>query len=198
MQLLAQNAAISAAHGSERCAGLTVIAANIQTLAEDAGRHACELTSRCCQVSGRAGELDDAEQGYGGHDHDLDKLLGEARVLVERLQLNGAALDRQVETLGNQALELSSDLQRAMVGFDVRRSFMDAVDPVLARLRELARDEEIDAGSEPLLDDLHKRYTMMSQRVIHQRFAFVADSPAQPAVVGDGQSHDFGSNVELF
>jgi hypothetical protein len=199
MQLLAQNAAISAAHGSERCAGLTVIAANIQTLAEDAGRHARELTSCCRKVRGRVGELDDAEQSYGGHDHDLDNLLGEARLLVERLQFSGAALDRQVEILGTQALELSGDLQRALVGFEVRHSFTAAVDPVLARLRELARDEEIDAGSEPLLDDLHKRYTMMSQRVIHQRFAVVADAPSQPAAaVGGGQSHDFGSNVELF
>jgi methyl-accepting chemotaxis protein len=190
MQLLAQNAAISAAHGSQHGAGLTVIADNIQQLAETAGRHAQTLTSRCRQVSARAGELDDLDQNYGGRDTELDTLLAEARSLIERLQSTGESLDRQVETLGTQARTVAGDLQLAIADFDVRHNFMAAVNPVLAGLRSFSSaDVAIAAGADPLLDELQRRYTMMSQRHIHQQVINRDDA---------GQESELGDNVELF
>ena len=190
MQLLAQNAAISAAHGSELCAGLTVIAANIQLLAEDAGRHARALTGHCRQVSARAGELDDLDQKYAGRDSDLDTLLIEARTLLDRLRDSGATIDRRVGALGRQARELAGDLQQAIAGFEVRSSFMTAINPVLAGLRALATLDDGAAGVDPLLDDLQRRYTMMSERHVHQRVMSHDE--------GSGASDNLGDNVELF
>ena len=189
MQLLAQNAAISAAHGARYGAGLTVIADNIQKLAEDAGRHAQTLTSRCRQVSVRAGELDDLDQNFGGRDADLDTLLAEARTLLERLRGNGLSLDQQVEALGSEAQALAGDLKSALAEFDVQRCFIEAVGPVLSGLRALASTAEIDKESDQLLlDQLQQRYTMMSQRHIHQQ-----------VMEGDAAAgHELGDNVELF
>lgn len=189
MQLLAQNAAISAAHGAQYGAGLTVIADNIQKLAEDAGRHAQTLTSRCRQVSIRSGALDDLDQNYGGRDAELDTLLAEACALLERLRSTGISLDQQVETLGSQAQEMAGDLQQALAEFDVQRRFIEAVGPVLAGLRALASTADIDKESDRLLlDQLQLRYTMMSQRHIHQE---VMEGEA-------GGGHELGDNVELF
>lgn len=190
MQLLAQNAAISAAHGNQDGSGLTVIADNIQQLAEAAGRHAKTLTGHCRQISARAVDLDNLEQNYGGRDSSLDTLLAEACALLERLRDTGRDLDQQVEALGSQAQGLASDLKLAIVNFVVQRRFMEAVAPVLAGLQALSQSAgPLTEDDIPLLEELQQRYTMMSQRQIHRQ---VLDGDA--AVGGDG----LGDNVELF
>ena len=162
---------------------------NIQKLAEDAGRYAQILTSRCRQVSLRAGKLDDLDQNYGGRDADLEKLLTEACTLLERLRSTGLSLDQQVEAFGGQAQELAGDLKQAIAEFDVQSRFTEAVGPVLAGLRTLASTVDIaDESDHLLLEQLQQRYTMMSQRQIHQQ-----------VMAGEtAGSHDLGDNVELF
>ncbi len=190
MQLLAQNAAISAAHGAQHGAGLTVIADNIQKLAEDAGRHAQSLTTLCRQVSVKAGNLDELEQSYGGRDVDLETLLSEACALLERLRSTGLSLDRQVNSLGSQAQTLAGDLYQAIDDFDVRQRFVVAVEPVLAGLQALAAvSGSRPESSDPLFEELQRRYTMMSQRHIHRQ---VVDGGS------DAANQGLGDNVELF
>ncbi len=189
MQLLAQNAAISAAHGTRSGAGLTVIADNIQLLAEDAGRHARTLTDRCRLVSARAVKLDDLDRHYNGCDHELDSLLTDACTLSERLHSTDKGIYRQVEAFGCEARSLAVDLQQTLADFKVRESFNGAVAVVLTGLRELAANAGGDAGVEPVVEALQHRYTMMSQRRIHSQ------------VMGGNtsvQGSELGDNVELF
>ncbi len=189
MQLLAQNAAISAAHGVRSGAGLTVIADNIQLLAEDAGRHARKLTDHCRQVSARAVKLDDLDRHYNGCDHELDSLLTDACTLSERLRSTDKGIYRQVDALGREARSLAVDLQQTLADFKVRESFHGAVTVVLAGLRELAANAGGDAGVEPVVEELSRRYTMMSQRRIHSQV--MSGSTSVPG-------SELGDNVELF
>lgn len=203
MQLLAQNAAVSAAHGSVRAAGLTVIAGNIQTLAEDAGRYAAAMAEGCRRVSEQAEELDARDQQSGGCESDLGALLEEARALVGQLENVSQSFEARIAVIGQQVAELGEEMQAALAALDIRRQFLAHADPVLEELRALAREHgaaERNVEDDHLLLSLRNRYTMMSEREIHHRFLRqhaekrVQDDRPPPVLAAD----ELGSNVELF
>lgn len=203
MQLLAQNAAVSAAHGSVRATGLTVIAGNIQSLAEDAGRYAAAMADGCRRVSDQAEELDARDQQFDHREADLGALLEEARTLIGQLESGGQALDVQIGAIGREVDELSDDMQTTLAGFDVRRQFLIQADPVLEELRAIALEHgAVAAGAEDgrALLSLRDRYTMMSEREVHQRFLYRrAVQPGQDErLVPELSANGLGSNVELF
>lgn len=204
MQLLAQNAAVSAAHGTAKAAGLTVIAGSIQTLAEDAGRHAAAMADGCRRVSNHAEELDARDQQFSGHESDLTLLLDETNSLIGRLLGVSQSFDAQFAAIGSQVDELGDSMRTTLERLDIRRQFLTQIDPVLEELDAVAREQDDAAGSgtdEHLLLGLRERYTMMSERKVHQQFlqrqtprhAVAARSLPTPTL-----AEDLGSNVELF
>jgi methyl-accepting chemotaxis protein len=198
MQLLAQNAAVSAAHGSERTAGLTVIAGNIQALAEEAGRHAVAMADGCRRVSVQAEALDARDQPCDNREADLGGLLEEARTLIERLDAGSQLLDAKIAAIGRLVAELGDDMQTTLAGLDIRRQFLAQATPVLEELHALAGEHGAAApegDDRCMLLNLRDRYTMMSEREVHQRFLQRAEG-AQP--MAELSAHGFGSNVELF
>lgn len=203
MQLLAQNAAVSAAHGSVLAAGLTVIAGNIQSLAEDAGRYATAMADGCRRVSGQAEELDACDQQFDNRETDLGVLLVEARTLIEQLEAGGQVFDARIAAIGQEVVELGDEMRTTLTGFDIRRKFLIQADPVLEELRDLAMEH---GAAAPELEDsraflrLRERYTMMSEREVHQRFLqrqAAQRDPVEP-LAPDLPENSFGSNVELF
>ncbi|MCM2264114.1 MAG: hypothetical protein NDI73_02870 [Desulfuromonadales bacterium] len=203
MQLLAQNAAVSAAHGSVRAAGLTVIAGNIQALAEDAGRYAAAMADGCRRVSGQAEELDARDQQSSDCESDLGALLEEARAKIGQLEGVSQSFDASIAVIGQQVAELGEEMQAALAGLDIRRQFLAHAEPVLEELRALAREHgavERDVEDDHMLLSLRNRYTMMSEREIHHRFlrqhkeSHAQDDRPLPVCSAD----DLGSNVELF
>lgn len=202
MQLLAQNAAVSAAHGSGKAAGLTVIAGNIQTLAEEAGRHAALMADGCRRISNQAEELDARDQQASGREADLTQLLDEARGLIGQLEQVSQSFDAQIAAIGRQVEELGDGMRSTLAGLDIRRRFLAQIEPVLGELRAMADEHGAMArdGDDRVLLGLRDRYTMMSEREIHQRFL---QRQSLSADAGEGSpatalSADFGSNVELF
>lgn len=203
MQLLAQNAAVSAAHGSVRAAGLTVIAGNIQSLAEEAGRYATAMADGCRRVSRQAEELDASEQQFDNRESDLGALLLEARILIEQLEAGGQVFDARIAAIGQEVVELGNEMQATLAGFDIRRKFLIQADPVLEELRAMAMEhgaaaQEIEDGRAFL--SLRDRYTMMSEREVHQRFLQRHAVQGAPAgqLPEELPANGFGSNVELF
>ena len=109
----------------------------------------------------------------------------------------------RIANIGHQAVEIGAGLQLARIGSDIRRQFLAQVEPVLAGLIALAREHggaALIAGNGHSLNDLQKHYTMMSERVVHQRFLQQhEDRHADGARPAPGSAaHDFGDNVDLF
>lgn len=203
MQLLAQNAAVSAAHGAARSVGLTVIADNIQALAEEAGRHAAAMAEGCRRVSAQAEELDARDQQSSGGEADLEKLLEEAKNLVERLAGVSASFDAHITAIGESASAIGGEIAAARDCLEIRSRFQTHIEPVLADLTSLAREHgqaSVSAEQDAMFASLRQRYTMMSERQIHHRFVHrqaAEPAPDEPSVTGytvDG----LGDNVELF
>lgn len=203
MQLLAQNAAVSAAHGAQRGAGLTVIAGSIQALAEEAGRYAAAMADGCRLVSDQAAALDAHDQQGDDREADLDALLAEARILVGQLQAGSETFDGRIAAIGREVAELGTEMQATLAGFDIRRQFLELVEPVLGELGAMSREcgaAGQGGGGDGMLLALRDRYTMMSERDVHQRFLH---RQAAPHPGGDGGQTELpaaglGSNVELF
>jgi hypothetical protein len=203
MQLLAQNAAVSAAHGAVQAVGLTVIAGNIQILAETSGRLAVAMVDGCRQISEQAEALDARDQQFDTREANLGVLLEEARTLIGRLDDGRQLLDARIATIGQEAVEIGTGLNTARAGIDIRRQFLAQVEPLLAELPTMARElggAVPIAGDNHTLNGLHKHYTMMSERVVHQRFlqqhaerrhSGARSVPAAP-------TQHFGDNVEIF
>ncbi|TLM68468.1 MAG: hypothetical protein FDZ69_02495 [Deltaproteobacteria bacterium] len=201
MQLLAQNAAVSAAHGSAKAAGLTVIAGNIQTIAEDAGRYAAAMADGCRLVSSQAEELDARDQELSSSETDLQKLLEEVGGLLGRLESVSASFDAQIAEIGRQVDELGAGMQTTLASLDVRRRFLAQTNPVLDELKALALEYGVsghDGKDGGLLLGLHDRYTMMSEREVHQRFLRQSPSAGGGGIPSTVLEEDLGSNVELF
>ena len=202
MQLLAQNAAVSAAHGQVKAAGLTVIAGNIQLLAVDAGRHAVAMAGCCRRISDRAEELDACDQQFAGRGANLEALLDEAHTLVGRLQEGNREFDGRIGGVVRQASCLRDEMQNTLADFDVRQTFLAQVEPVLDELLALSREYGVcQVGVEKkhaTLNDMRRRYTMKSERDVHQRF-LERNEPVSAGDAATGTAGDLlGSNVELF
>jgi hypothetical protein len=204
MQLLAQNAAVSAGHDSAKAAGLTVIAGNIQSLAEAAGRHTVAMADGCRQVSSQAEELDARDQQFSGRESDLNQLLQEAHQLIAHLNGVSQSFDAQTAAFGRQIDELGNGMLSTLAQLDIRRQFLSQTGAVLDELAALAREQGDDTqggADDHLLLGMRERYTMMSERTVHQRFlqrqAARPTETAKPSSAS-APAEDFGSNVELF
>jgi len=202
MQLLAQNAVVSAAHGKTRAAGLTVIAGSIQDLAEEAGRYAVAMVNCCRQVSDQADGLDARDQRLGDREANLEALLEEARTLTERLEEGSHVLDAHIATIGRKVTVLAENIEVALTGLEVRRHFLAQVEPVVDQLRSLAQEHGMivrDDQELAMLDGIRSRYTMKSERDVHQRFLKRQEEPvAAAADVPVVDANSLGDNVELF
>jgi len=210
MQLLAMNAAVNAAHSSSR-GGLEVIADNIQQLAEQAFRQSLALTADCRSITERAAGLDQFGQGDGEHEQDLRGLLEQSQLLLDSLKVNSAQLASSVGEVRSAAERLAGEIGQFVARVDIRDRFMAQVAPLLSELRCLGEPGGA-AGAQRLTDELpevlqgmRSRYTMMSERKIHQRFmastgADQATDDADTAETGSDAAEDqgLGDNVELF
>lgn len=201
MQLLAQNAVVSAAHGKTRAAGLTVIAGSIQDLAEEAGRYAVAMVNCCRQVSDQADGLDARDQRLGDREANLEALLEEARTLTERLEEGSHVLDAHIATIGRKVTVLAENIEVALTGLEVRRHFLAQVEPVVDQLRSLAQEHGMivrDDQELAMLDGIRSRYTMKSERDVHQRFLKRQEEPVAAAGMPVVDANSLGDNVELF
>lgn len=204
MQLLAQNAAISAAHGSKRAVGLTVIAGNIQDLAEEAGGYAIAMGDCCRQVSSRSDGLHLGDRQDNGREIELDELLNEARRLIELLESENRDLDARITAIGRVASELGDGLQEGMQGAILRQAVLDELEPVMVQLRliAVAHGGGVSAGQRDgrALTRSWSRYTMKSERDVHRQFAgeHTPEAGKIDELPADQAGAFLGSNVELF
>ena len=209
MQLLAMNAAISAAHARQRGAGLDIIAGNIHVVAEEATAHALSLAKECETITGLAEELQTIEQDAKSSSADVGNLLSEAQERLAMLEGSSQLLKDMTGEIDRDTRCLVTDVDNAVRNLDIKSRFEEKLEPVVERLdllganadenQALSGDKDLDA----LFRELEYCYTMDSERQVHQQFvADLGDGSADVHADADewaqNRDHDLGDNVDLF
>lgn len=209
IQLLAMNAAISAAHARQQGAGLDIIAQNIHDVAEEATQCALVLAGECATVSSYAGHLQDVGPEAQVKTDDVGELLGDAQKRMAAIEANSLKLMTFAAEVDQATDSLAGDVNEVVKTMHVHRKFQEKLAPVLDRLESLSSsmDEELQATDSVNLDglfvDLEHCYTMDSERRVHRQF--IEKNNASPsAVTADvdewaaSRDHGLGDNVDLF
>lgn len=209
MQLLAMNAAISAAHARQRGAGLDIIAQNIQLVAEEATQHAQKLAEECSEITDHAHQLQDIEKntqsGFGG----IEALLHDAQRHMAMLESSTHLLHEIAGKIEYDATSLCEDVAGVVMRVNLKKPFQDKLSPALEHLASLGKwsneaMESTEGGNlDQLLDELELCYTMASERYIHERFMDKHHVPAAEDSAGQAEwaanrDHGLGDNVDLF
>ena len=206
MQLMAFNAAISAAHSRGKGAGLQVIAGQIQVLSESAFAETRALADACRQVITQRDGLEQLD-GTGHQLADrLSDLVKEGGELLQILEGNSQKVTTQIKQLSAKTDRLGEDVSKCLKAIDIGDRFRLQVTPLLASLTELSHDtprpgEGRDHQQEHLFRKMASRYTMHRERELHDNLIAI-DSISRPtAGTGTGEAADgrnLGDNVELF
>jgi methyl-accepting chemotaxis protein len=209
MQLLALNAAISAAHARRQGAGLDVIAQNIQDVAEEACHYALSLAQQCSTITEHARSLQAVEQDNQSGGGDVRDLIEQAQKSMANLESSYADLVDMAEKVDLDARDLSREVAMIISTLNIGQLFREKLSPILKRFNELsyATDKRLSAAEnaslEVLFNELELCYTMASERQIHHGFVgsqeqFVEALAKKEDEWASSRHHDLGDNVDLF
>ena len=209
MQLLAINAAISAAHAQRRGAGLDVIAKNIQDVAEEACRYALALAQECAEITEHARSLQAIEEDNQSGTGEVKDLIEQAQESMTNLDSSYIKLMKLAEKIDRDACELTHDVARIISTLDISHQFREKLSPVLTRFKDLrySGEEGLSATEstslEMLFSELELCYTMASERQIHRDFVGSQKKVSGATAEEEDEwaanrHHNLGDNVDLF
>lgn len=209
MQLLAMNAAISAAHARQQGAGLDIIAQNIHLVAEEATLHALQLAEECGMVTAQARQLEDFAKASQTGSGEIDLLLQDARQHMTTLEDGTRHLQETAGKIDCDAANLCEDVAIVVTRVDLKTPFQEKLTPALKSLAALgehsheACSASENSNLEQLFDELELCYTMASERHIHDRFMEKQNSSGSAESSGKDDwpvnlDHGLGDNVDLF
>lgn len=205
IKLIALNAQIKSAYTGEEGAALGVLAEAIQRLSIDAIDHTTvvsETLQAIIQVT--KGLTNGVCAETSTLDDEVHGMVTSLNSLVEVLRGVNEALHRSLSRMDGEVTQLSADIEQATGGITVHHKVTKVLeqavvglDGVIGEARRLAPA----SGQGINLDELAKRYTMHSERKIHESLFDAAPPPHQghghgqvPPANDDG----LGDNVDLF
>jgi methyl-accepting chemotaxis protein len=209
MQLLAINAAISAAHARQKGAGLDIIAQNMQTVAEEASHQAVALSEHCLMITDHAARLQGIEESSQGSSGDVTTLLDEANARLKSFDASHVQLSTLAGQIDGDADALSHEVAMIVSGLHIGEVFRQKIAPVMERFKVLGSDQldslsETDSASlDALFRELELCYTMASERKVHKEFVesrqlHAEDNSVNEEDRSEGRQHNLGDNVDLF
>ncbi len=212
IERIALNAQIRAAHIGIEGAALGELAEAIQGLSSETKKITSDVSKNFSAIASAAEELhqesDVEEVGKSAADH----MISELRSLMNTIHALNSRMEELVAQLGRDSQELEQDIEHTAAGTNVHKRVAEVVDQardVLDGIVESSgtlstRREKRVATSEDL-KMLEERYTMNSERQVHQDVLWgdsdqLPDENIPPASEADKQGEDkeLGDNVELF
>lgn len=200
IQLAAVNASVKAAHLGADGAALAAVADAIQTTAAESARLGEEALSELgavqdCAVrlaqNARAGGTMQSGGGLAGQ---LRAVLAALRGAAEDSAGRRAALERRARELSLRVASLAGELEA-----DAR---LERAVRAAAEAMESIAGPEPGGAAEVRLERLRERYTMETERALHDELVGGGALPASPESGGEAVAaaagSGFGDNVELF
>lgn len=208
IDLIALNSQIKAAQTGTDGAALGVLAEAIKRLSDEAIRQTEQLSHALTQIN------ESTEQLF--HEATLETEQLGAQISVMELETSGILrslgdmnnkLINTLATLGQSVGHLSDDIERATRAIDVHERVEQMASEVMTNLdRIVAAAREFEPASSEFKDNLRhmeERYTMQSERHIHEAIArkraggaaAISVVPVKEVAADDSE---FGDNVDLF
>ena len=200
IKLIALNAQIKSAYTGDEGAALGVLAEAIQRLSIDAIDHTAALSGTLQAIIGVTEGLNAGVCVETSHlETEVSGMVATLSALLELLRTVNETLHRSLSRMDDAVTLLSSDIGRVTSGITVHCKVSQVLEEavqVLAGIMAQARQLAPACAGGANLQELTGRYTMHSERKIHQS---LLDGPAAahqapPPVLDDG----LGDNVELF
>ena len=207
--LLALNAQIKAAHAGERGLGLGVLAEAIRQLSDEAVLRTNTVTLTLNEIHKATEHL-----ALGSSDDEAElcaRLMtteGELSDILTLLTEMDGELLALVAKVGGMVADLGHEVERVTAGIDVHERAQAMADEVLATLAQMVSESrQLFPASTDFQEHLRlmeERYTMESERRIHEAIAQRHSGEAAVAALplagsGEGGSDsEFGDNVDLF
>lgn len=210
IDLIALNAQVKAAHTGLEGAALGVLAEAIKRLSVDAVARTeaiAEILSRITESTEFLQQEATVQMNQLGAR--IAAMEGELSRILDALTTDNVRVVNLLSDLSLAAGQLNSDIEQAISGMDVQGRFNAMADEVLACLDQIhaaARDIE-PATSEfrNNLQHMEERYTMESERRIHEAIARKRNGHGSPEPHPDLYAQaqavpasEFGDNVDLF
>ena len=210
IELIAINAQIKAARTGEDGAALGVLAEAIQRLSLEARSQTVAISTLLTGITdssgGLCGEVDRETSALEVEVLEISADLGDLLRMLRNVNVNFVSLLKSIDRLVES---LNSDICGATTGVTVHERTEALLYKVIGQLEELVSQmrpmigSSADLPSSATLADLSGRYTMHSERKIHERLAAAkggADvrhvtAPPCPAIEA---AAEYGDNVELF
>jgi len=209
IDLIALNSQVKAAHTGVEGAALGVLAEAIKRLSVEAINQTELVSQSLVQINQSTDHLfhdasEDSEQ-LGAR---LATMEEELTSILAALGSINSDLMRLLSGLGERVGRLTEDIERTTATVDVHERVTRMADDVVTSLdRIVAAARELEPASLEFKDNLRhmeERYTMQSERHIHEAIArkrsggtaAAAASVSEPAAVADDS--EFGDNVDLF
>ena len=212
IDLIALNSQIKAAHTGREGAALGVLAEAIKRLSVDAINQTDAVSRTLLQINQSTSRLfregtEETEQ-LGARIAAMEEEL--SGILAALGSMNADLMDL-LSGLGSRVAMLTDDIERATSGMDVHERVARMAEDVMAGLdRIVARARELEPASTEFKENLRhmeERYTMQSERSIHEKIARshggnrgtagARSLSEQPEMRGADDS-EFGDNVDFF
>ena len=199
IKLIALNAQIQSAYTGEEGAALGVLAEAIQRLSIDAIDHTGAVSGTLQAIIAVTQRLNDGVCGETTVlEAEVRGMVSKLTALLEVLRLVNETLRRSLSRMDAEVAQLSTDIERATAGITVQHKVAQVLERSLSGLsgivKEARRIAPFSVGRTDM-EEIAKRYTMQSQRRIHESHL---DHKAAAIPVASSQDHDLGGNVDLF
>jgi hypothetical protein len=212
MKVIALNASIESVHVKSGGSALGVIADSIQELAREALTQTDELTAGLSAITESAKTLKSKNRDdHAEHDSGVNRLVGDSDNMLAGLRQTNALLLESFDQLDQQAGSLSMDISAAASSIHVHKDASAIIERGVEALNYIADHFNTPSGPDKsaattdLIKEMQSRYSMRSEREIHERVIGGENSIDQNGASSsetfdnhEEQTHDLGANVELF
>jgi hypothetical protein len=211
IKLIALNAIIKAAQAGKDGAGLNVIAETVKRQSEEICSHASAVTGAIVRIIDCVAEVQETlgtGDANAADDADAGALMAGLQGALDALGRLTADVFAQLAVADGKSATLAGQIDLAlggMSGDDMVAAIHDRIVPLLQDVGAAARREGaasgVGAGTKSLRSQ-EERYTMLSERRIHQAFVSSGGQGgldgSLPHVFIPARGGDLGDNVELF
>jgi hypothetical protein len=208
IELIALNARVKAAHTGSEGAPLGVIAEAIQKLSVDVRVQKTEISDELQKIISNAESLhQNINNSSEEQSTKTDSMLTDLNVFTEKLFTANETITTLLKKIEKEGWGLADSIDNTLSGIHVHDLFTGQIDhgrfvldSIISQARELIPGMDFQKDIETL-KHMEDKYTMQSERRIHNSYMSVNPNGAQPEHIIKNSTpaeEDLGENVELF
>lgn len=210
IDLIALNSQIMAAHTGIEGAALGVLAEAIKRLSLEAFTQTEVVAGALSQINGITGHiLEDIDRKQSSNDSNaVVRMTSDFKGVIAELDSQNIRSSEILDALYSKVAGLTEDIERTAAGVTSHQTSRQMAEKVLTEINRIVEQARKHQPASPEflknLKHMESRYTMNSERRIHEAIARRHDKQASVALVaaalpaGASDDSEFGENVDLF